>query len=145
MGATSFKTLDDLDATGKKVLLRADLNVPVRNAQITDATRILRLLPTIQELAQKGAKVIVVSHFDRPKGRPVPEMSLGPIADALGTRWVARSPLSMTVSARRPGRRWTPCRMAMSWCWKTPASTPGGAERPRAGEGVRVAGRLLRQ
>ncbi|GAN86199.1 phosphoglycerate kinase [Komagataeibacter intermedius] len=84
MGATSFKTLDDLDATGKKVLLRADLNVPVRNAQITDATRILRLLPTIQELAQKGAKVIVVSHFDRPRGRPVPEMSLGPIADALG-------------------------------------------------------------
>lgn len=84
MAAASFKTLDSLDAAGKKVLLRADLNVPVRNRQITDATRILRLLPTIQELAQKGAKVIVVSHFDRPKGKPVPEMSLGPIADALG-------------------------------------------------------------
>ena len=84
MAAANFKTLDQLDAKGKKVLLRADLNVPVRDRQITDATRILRLLPTIEELAQKGAKVIVVSHFDRPKGQRVPAMSLGPIADALG-------------------------------------------------------------
>ncbi|WP_034960027.1 phosphoglycerate kinase, partial [Komagataeibacter kakiaceti] len=78
MVAANFKTLDQLDAKGKKVLLRADLNVPVRDRQITDATRILRLLPTIEELAQKGAKVIVVSHFDRPKGQRVAAMSLGP-------------------------------------------------------------------
>ncbi|GBQ42494.1 phosphoglycerate kinase [Komagataeibacter saccharivorans] len=84
MATIAFKTLDHLDAAGKKVLLRADLNVPVRDRQITDATRILRLLPTIQELAQKGAKVIVVSHFDRPRGQRVPALSLGPIADALG-------------------------------------------------------------
>ncbi|MCJ8352582.1 phosphoglycerate kinase [Novacetimonas hansenii] len=84
MATVAFKTLDQLQPAGKKVLLRADLNVPVNGGQITDATRLLRLLPTIQELAQKGARVIVVSHFDRPKGKRVPEMSLAPIADALG-------------------------------------------------------------
>jgi phosphoglycerate kinase len=80
----SFRTIDDLDVAGKRVLLRADLNVPVRNGRITDLTRIERLSPTIRELAGKGAKVIVCSHFDRPKGKRVPEMSLGPVAAALG-------------------------------------------------------------
>ena len=79
-----FRTLDTVDVAGKRVLLRADLNVPVRNGKITDLTRIERLSPTIRELAGKGAKVIVCSHFDRPKGRRVPEMSLGPMAAALG-------------------------------------------------------------
>lgn len=79
-----FRTLDALDAAGKRVLLRADLNVPVRDGKITDLTRIERLSPTIRELASKGAKVIVCSHFDRPKGKRVPEMSLGPVAAALG-------------------------------------------------------------
>jgi phosphoglycerate kinase len=80
----SFRTLDNLDVTGKRVLLRADLNVPVRDGKITDLTRLERLCPTIRELAAKGAKVIVCSHFDRPKGKRVPEMSLGPVALALG-------------------------------------------------------------
>jgi phosphoglycerate kinase len=80
----NFRTLDDLDVKGKRVLLRADLNVPVRGGKITDLTRIERLSPTIRELAGKGAKVIVCSHFDRPKGKRVPEMSLGPMAAALG-------------------------------------------------------------
>ena len=79
-----FRTLDSLDAAGKRVLLRADLNVPMRDGAITDLTRIERLSPTIRELSGKGAKVIVCSHFDRPKGRRVPEMSLGPVAAALG-------------------------------------------------------------
>jgi phosphoglycerate kinase len=79
-----FRTLDSLDVSGKRVLLRADLNVPVRDRKITDLTRIERLSPTIRELASKGAKVIVCSHFDRPKGKRVPEMSLGPVATALG-------------------------------------------------------------
>jgi phosphoglycerate kinase len=79
-----FRTLDNLDVAGKRVLLRADLNVPVRAGKITDLTRIERLSPTIRELAGKGAKVIVCSHFDRPKGKRVPEMSLGPMAAALG-------------------------------------------------------------
>jgi phosphoglycerate kinase len=80
----AFRTLDSLDATGKRVLLRADLNVPVRDGKITDMTRIDRLSPTIRELSGKGAKVIVCSHFDRPKGKHVPSMSLRPMADALG-------------------------------------------------------------
>ncbi len=79
----SFKTLDHVDVAGKRVLLRADLNVPVRDGRITDLTRIERLSPTIRELAGKGAKVIVCSHFDRPKGKRVPEMSLAPCAAAL--------------------------------------------------------------
>jgi phosphoglycerate kinase len=78
-----FRTLDDLDASGKRVLLRADLNVPVRDGKITDRTRIERLVPTIRELADKGARVILCSHFDRPKGRRVPEMSLHPMVEAL--------------------------------------------------------------
>jgi phosphoglycerate kinase len=81
----AFRTLDSLDASGKRVLLRADLNVPVRDGKITDLTRIERLSPTIRELSEKGAKVIVCSHFDRPKGKRVPEMSLAPMAAALGT------------------------------------------------------------
>jgi phosphoglycerate kinase len=79
-----FRTLDNLDVTGKRVLLRADLNVPVRDGRITDLTRLERLTPTIRELTAKGAKVIVCSHFDRPKGKRVPEMSLFPVAAALG-------------------------------------------------------------
>lgn len=81
--ATSFRTIDDIDCAGKRVLLRADLNVPVREGKITDLTRLERLVPTIRELSEKGARVIVVSHFDRPKGRRVPEMSLEPVSAAL--------------------------------------------------------------
>lgn len=79
-----MRTIDNLDVAGKRVLLRADLNVPVRDGKITDLTRIERLSPTIRELADKGAEVIVCSHFDRPKGKRVPEMSLAPVAAALG-------------------------------------------------------------
>lgn len=79
-----FRTLDTVDVAGKRVLLRADLNVPVRDGKISDLTRIERLSPTIRELSSKGARVIVCSHFDRPKGKRVPEMSLAPMAAALG-------------------------------------------------------------
>ena len=78
-----FRTLDALDPAGKRVLLRADLNLPVRDGQITDRTRIERLCPTIREIADKGGRVVVCSHFDRPKGKPVPAMSLRPMAAAL--------------------------------------------------------------
>ncbi len=78
-----FKTIDALPAKGQRVLLRADLNVPVKDGRITDRTRIERLCPTIAELAQKGARVVVLSHFDRPKGKRVPEMSLKPMQEAL--------------------------------------------------------------
>ncbi|MBL8630322.1 MAG: phosphoglycerate kinase [Rhodospirillaceae bacterium] len=78
-----FKTLDHADVAGKRVLVRADLNVPMQNGQVSDATRLERLVPTIKDLAAKGAKVVVISHFDRPKGKRVPEMSLKPVAQAL--------------------------------------------------------------
>ena len=77
-------TLDGVDVKGKRVLLRADLNVPVRDGRISDLTRIQRLSPTIRELSDAGARVIVCSHFDRPKGKPVESMSLRPMAAALG-------------------------------------------------------------
>jgi phosphoglycerate kinase len=79
----TFRTLDKVDVAGRRVLLRADLNVPVRDGKISDLTRIERLSPTIRELSEKGAKVIVCSHFDRPKGKRVPAMSLAPMAAAL--------------------------------------------------------------
>ena len=83
-GTGSFRTIDGLETRGRRVLLRADLNVPVRDGAITDLTRIERLSPTIRELADSGARVIVASHFDRPRGVRVPTMSLRPVADALG-------------------------------------------------------------
>jgi phosphoglycerate kinase len=87
-----FLTLDDLDAKGKRVLVRADLNVPVKDGRVGDKTRIARLAPTIRELAEKGARVVVISHFGRPKGAPDPALSLRPIAqplsEALGRRHV---------------------------------------------------------
>jgi phosphoglycerate kinase len=74
-----FRTLDDVNVRGKRVLLRADLNVPVKDGVVSDATRIERLAPTIEALIEKGAKVIVMSHFGRPKGRPDPALSLRPV------------------------------------------------------------------
>ncbi len=85
-----FRTLDDLRVKGKRVLVRADLNVPVADGKVTDATRIERQAPTIKELAQAGARVIVLSHFDRPKGKVVPSMSLKvllePLSQAVGRK-----------------------------------------------------------
>ncbi|MGD0190777.1 MAG: phosphoglycerate kinase [Rhizomicrobium sp.] len=78
-----FRTLDDLDVKAKRVLVRVDLNVPVKDGVVTDSLRIERQAPTITELSDKGARVILLSHFDRPKGKVVPEMSLKPIAPAL--------------------------------------------------------------
>ncbi len=80
---TTFRTLDDLQVAGKRVLVRADLNVPMKDGIVTDSSRIDRQAPTIRELADKGARVIVCSHFDRPKGKVVPSMSLRPIAGPL--------------------------------------------------------------
>lgn len=81
-------SLDELDVRGKRVLVRADLNVPMADGKVTDASRIVRLAPTILELCAAGARVVVLSHFGRPKGKPNPAMSLeqlvAPLAAALG-------------------------------------------------------------
>jgi len=74
-----FRNLDDADVKGKRVLLRVDLNVPMQNGKVSDATRIEEIAPTITELADKGGKVILLSHFGRPKG-PDPKASLRPVA-----------------------------------------------------------------
>jgi 3-phosphoglycerate kinase len=80
---TEFNTIDDLDVNGKTVLVRADLNVPMQDGKVSDTTRIDRLAPTLTELAKKGAKVVVLSHFGRPKGGPDAKNSLRNVLDAL--------------------------------------------------------------
>lgn len=78
-----FRTLDGVDVKGKRALVRVDFNVPVENGKVTDASRIERSMPTVKELAGNGAKVVLLAHFDRPKGKRVPEMSLKQVMPAL--------------------------------------------------------------
>ncbi|MCI4662073.1 MAG: phosphoglycerate kinase [Neomegalonema sp.] len=79
----AYKTLDDLDLSGKRVLCRVDINVPVEGGRVTDATRIERIVPTIRDILGKGGRPILLAHFGRPKGQVVPEMSLAVVKDAL--------------------------------------------------------------
>jgi phosphoglycerate kinase len=109
----NFRTLDDLAPQSKRVLVRVDLNVPLKDGRVSDATRIERAAPTLQELSQKGAKVIVLSHFGRPKGKPVPAFSLKPLVEPL-SRALAGKPVAFAgdcvgpeaervVAAMKPG------------------------------------------
>jgi len=79
----SFKTLDDMDLAGKAVLTRIDINVPVENGRVTDATRIDKVAPTILKILEKGGKPVLLAHFGRPKGQPNPDMSLRVTVPAL--------------------------------------------------------------
>ncbi|MGH1329668.1 MAG: phosphoglycerate kinase [Paracoccaceae bacterium] len=79
----SWKTLDDFDLAGKSVLTRVDINVPVENGAVTDATRIERIIPTVRDILARGGKPILAAHFGRPKGKTVPEMSLAIVLPAL--------------------------------------------------------------
>ena len=112
MDLDKLKTTDGLDVAGKRVIVRADLNVPVRDGQVSDATRLERLVPGLRDLAQRGARVIVMSHFGRPKGAPDPEFSLRPVAEKLES--LLRQPVTFAgdcvgeaaeraVAALRPG------------------------------------------
>lgn len=87
---TSLRFLDDIDVAGKRVIVRADLNVPMKNGRIVDDLRIRHAIPTLAELAEKRAIVIVLSHFERPNGRPVAEYSLAPLRASL-ERYLGRT------------------------------------------------------
>jgi len=82
-----FLTLDDLNVNGKAVLVRADLNVPMKDGRVTDATRLERLMPTLKDLAKAGGRIVLLSHFGRPKGKKDPEFSLRPVASRLADIW----------------------------------------------------------
>lgn len=108
---TAFRTLDRVDVKGKRILMRVDLNVPVENGVVTDSTRIERVAPAITEITDKGAKVILLSHFGRPKGRD-PTQSLKPVAAEVA-RIIKRpikfaddcigEPAEQAVDAMKPG------------------------------------------
>src|SRR5579871_174941 len=78
-----FQTLDDADLKGKRALVRVDFNVPMEDGEVSDDTRLKAAKPTVDELRARGAKVILLAHFDRPKGKVVPSMSLKPIVGPL--------------------------------------------------------------
>jgi phosphoglycerate kinase len=78
-----WKTLDDMDLGGKTVLVRVDINVPMEAGRITDATRIEKIVPTVMDILAKGGRVVLLAHFDRPKGKVVPEMSLRHVQPAV--------------------------------------------------------------
>ncbi len=79
----AWKTIDDMDVAGKVVLTRVDINVPMEGGRVTDATRIEKIVPTVRDLQSLGAKVVLLAHFGRPKGKPVEEMSLRHVQPAL--------------------------------------------------------------
>ena len=79
----AWKTIDDMGLAGKTVLTRVDINVPMENGAVSDATRIDKIVPTVEDLIARGAKVVLLAHFDRPKGKVVPEMSLIHVKPAL--------------------------------------------------------------
>ena len=109
---TDFNTIDDMDLDGKVVLTRVDLNVPVENGQVTDATRIEKIVPTVKDIQAKGGIPVLLAHFDRPKGKRVDSMSLQPIVPvlekALGQPVVFSpdtigGPAKRAVAALKPG------------------------------------------
>lgn len=111
--SAGLPSLERFDVSGRVVLVRSDLNVPTENGRITDRTRITRLLPTLRELSGRGAKVVILSHFDRPGGKFVPSMTLAPLVDALAAELEAEVRFGVDCVG-------DPAREAVSQC------TPGG-------------------
>ena len=79
----AFRTLDDAELQGRRALVRVDFNVPMQDGAVSDDTRLRAAVPTIEKLRAGGATVILLAHFDRPKGKRVPEMSLKPVVEPL--------------------------------------------------------------
>jgi phosphoglycerate kinase len=109
----NLKSTAGIDLTGKRVLVRADLNVPVKDGKVSDATRLERLLPGLGDLAERGARVIIISHFGRPRDGRDPRLSLAPVAEKLGellgrpiqfAEDCVGEPAERTVAALLPGR-----------------------------------------
>uniref|UniRef100_UPI003B2193CE phosphoglycerate kinase n=1 Tax=Tateyamaria sp. TaxID=1929288 RepID=UPI003B2193CE len=96
-----WKTLDDMDLAGKRVLTRVDINVPMEAGRVTDATRIERIAPTIADIRAKGGSPVLLAHFGRPKGAPNPAMSLRPLASVLSD--IFDCPVTFV---ERPSRKW---------------------------------------
>ena len=95
-----WKTLDDMDLAGKRVLVRVDINVPVENGTVTDDTRMRRVAPTIADILTAGGTPILLAHFGRPKGQVVPEVSLRPLVPALEAAFGA--PVLFCADCRGP-------------------------------------------
>jgi phosphoglycerate kinase len=109
----NLKSTAGIDLAGKRVLVRADLNVPVKDGKVSDATRLERLLPGLGDLAERGARVIIISHFGRPRDGRDPRLSLAPVAEKLGellgrpiqfAEDCVGEPAERTVAALLPGR-----------------------------------------
>lgn len=96
----TFKTLDDFDLSGKRVLVRVDINVPMADGRVTDDTRMRAILPTLKDVLAKGGKPILLAHFGRPKGQVVPELSLEPLAAPLAE--LLGSPVVFSEQPREP-------------------------------------------
>ncbi len=108
----AWKTLDEMDLSGKVVLVRVDINVPVENGVVTDATRIEKIVPTVRDILTAGGKPVLLAHFGRPKGKVVPEMSLRPLVPVLAEKLGAPvvfaedcigAPAKKAVAAMAPG------------------------------------------
>ncbi|WP_299748412.1 phosphoglycerate kinase [uncultured Tateyamaria sp.] len=96
-----WKSLDDMDLNGKRVLTRVDINVPMEDGRVTDATRIERIVPTIKDIRARGGSPVLLAHFGRPKGQPNPEMSLQPLVPALEQAFGCA-----VIFVERPSRDW---------------------------------------
>ena len=133
-----FKTIDDAgDLTGKRVLVRVDINVPMADGKVTDDTRLRAAVPTLRAILDKGGLPIILAHFGRPKGQVVPEMSLAPLAKPLAA--LLGSPVTFSEKAARSsaGRNGS--------CRKHAVLCDGRKERPSNGGVPRILRRPLRQ
>lgn len=119
MDALNKKTIEDIDVAGKKVLVRCDFNVPLKDGVITSDKRIVSSLPTIKYLLDHNAKVILCSHLGRPKGEVNPEFSLAPVAKRLSELLGKEVKMASDVVGENAQALAASCRMAKRCCWKT--------------------------